>query len=68
MPDANDIVNYRVIYPNDEGGVSILVPSSECTSIDRLVQDVPYGKPHQVLPVSAIPDDRTYRNAWTFEE
>ncbi len=68
MPDANDVVNYRVIYPNDEGGVSILVPSSECPSIDRLVQDVPYGKPYQVIPVAAIPEDRTYRNAWTFEE
>jgi len=67
MPDTIDVQNFRVIYPNEEGGVSILVPSSECTSIDRLVQDVPAGKPHQVIPVSQIPDDRTYRNAWTFE-
>lgn len=64
----NDVTNYRVIYPNDEGGVCILVPSPSCPSIDRLVQDVPYGKAYQVVPVSAIPEDRTYRNAWTFDE
>ena len=62
------VTNYRVIYPNDEGGVSILVPSPSCSSIDRLVQDVPYGKSYEIVPVSAIPSDRTYRNAWTFDE
>jgi hypothetical protein len=67
--DLSDLVyDKRVIYRNEEGGVSILVPSSECTTIDRLIQDVPTGKPYQVLHVSEIPDDRTYRNAWTYEE
>ena len=64
----NEVTNYRVIYPNDEGGVSILVPSPSCPSIDSVVQDVPYGKSYEIIPVSAIPTDRTYRNAWTFDE
>ena len=67
MPD-NDVTNYRVIYPNDEGGVSIIVPSRSCQSIDRMVQIVPSGKPYRVVSVSDIPSDRTYRDAWTFEE
>lgn len=64
----SDILNTRIIYPNDEGGVSILIPSPECLSLERLIQDVPEGKPYQILDISEIPDDRTYRNAWTYEE
>ena len=50
------------------GGVSILVPSTHCPSIDRLIQDVPAGRPYQVIDMSEVPTDRTFRNAWTFEE
>ena len=66
--DEFDYENVRVIYPNDDGGVCIVVPSSECKTIDRLIQDVPAGKPYQVLHVSEVPDDKAYRNAWTYEE
>jgi hypothetical protein len=65
---SDQVYDKRIIYPSDEGGVSIIIPSLECTSIDRLIQDVPTGKPYQVLNVSEIPNDRTYRNAWTYEE
>lgn len=60
----------RVIYPNDEGGVSIIVPAPECElSLDQIIgQSVPSGKPHQIVNVSDIPSDREYRNAWTYEE
>ena len=68
MPGVEGVYNKRVIYPNDEGGVSILIPSTSCSSIDRLIQDVPAGKPYQVVNASEIPTDRNYRNAWTFEE
>jgi hypothetical protein len=68
MPGVEGVYNKRVIYPNDEGGVSIIVPSTSCPSIDRLIQSVPAGKPYQVVDMSDIPSDRTYRNAWTYEE
>jgi len=68
MPGVEGVFDKRVIYPNDEGGVSIIVPSPSCSSINRLIQDVPQGKPYQVVNVSEIPTDRSYRNAWTFEE
>ena len=66
MTGVEGVYDKRVIYPNDEGGVSILVPSPECPSIDRLVQDVPAGKPYQVVDVADIPSSREYRNAWTY--
>ena len=62
------VLNKRVIYPNSEGGVSIIVPSPSCSSIDKLVASVPAGTPYQIVDMSEIPTDRTYRNAWTFEE
>jgi len=60
----------RVIFPNDEGGVSILVPSPNCSlSFEEIIaKDIPAGKPYQVVDSSELPADRTYRNAWTYEE
>jgi len=67
---TNDYFDKRIIYPNDKGGVSIVVPAPDCElSLEQIAgKDVPAGKPYQVLNVSEIPDDRTYRNAWTYEE
>ena len=68
MPGVEGVYDKRVIYPNDEGGVSILVPSTSCPSIDRSIQEVPAGKSYQVVNASEIPTDRNYTNASTFEE
>jgi hypothetical protein len=65
---TDNVLSKRVIFPNEEGGVSILVPSPECPNIDALIANVPAGKPHQIVNVSDIPSDREYRNAWTYEE
>jgi hypothetical protein len=56
----------RIIYPNDEGGVSIIVPSPGVTE-EQLLMAVPKGKPYQIVDVADIPPDRTFRNAWTYE-
>jgi hypothetical protein len=63
-----DYANKRIIFPNDEGGVSIVVPAPDCElSLEQIAgKDVPAGKPYQIVDVSEVPDDRTYRNAWTF--
>lgn len=68
MSETQEVLNKRIIFPNDDGGVSIIIPSPECPSIDRLIQNVPTGKPYQVLDVSEIPSDRQYRSAWTYQE
>lgn len=63
-------MNQRIIYPNDEGGVSIIVPSDNCgLTIEQIAaKDVPAGKPYQIVNVEDVPSDRTFRNAWTYEE
>jgi hypothetical protein len=62
--------NIRIIYPNDEGGVSVIVPAPECglTIEEIAAKDVPTGKPYKILDVADIPSDRTFRNAWEYVE
>lgn len=65
-------MNQRIIYQNDEGGVSIIVPSpeylAEHTIEELAAKDVPAGKPFKIVDVSEIPEDRTFRNAWEYAE
>ena len=63
-------MNKRIIYPTDEGTVSIIIPSPEWLqthTIEELAaKDVPAGKPYKIVDVSEIPTDRTFRNAWEY--
>jgi hypothetical protein len=63
-------MNQRIIYPNDEGGVSVIVPSPNCglTIEEIAAKDVPAGKPYKIVDVADIPSDRTFRDAWTVNE
>jgi hypothetical protein len=65
-------MNQRIIYPNDDDGVSILIPTpeylAEHTIEELAAKDVPEGKPFKIVDVSEIPADRTFRNAWEYQE
>jgi hypothetical protein len=63
-------MNKRIIYKNDEGGVAIIIPATECglTIEEIAAKDVPEGKPYKIVDVSDIPSDRTFRNAWEYSE
>jgi len=63
-------MNKRIIYPNNEGGVSILIPSPNWKgTMEKLAaKDVPDGRPFQIVDASEIPSDRTFRNAWEYTE
>lgn len=58
----------RIIFQNDEGGVSIIVPSDEALNKYGIAaiaaKDVPAGKPYKIVDVADIPSDRTFRGAW----
>lgn len=60
----------RIIFPNDEGGVSVIVPAPDTgLTIEQVAtKDVPFGKPYQIVDAADVPEDRTYRNAWVYEE
>jgi hypothetical protein len=63
-------MNKRIIYPNDEGGVAVIIPAPECglTIEEIAAKDVPAGKPYKIVDVADIPSDRTFRNAWEYTE
>lgn len=52
----------RILFPNDDGGVSIIIPAE---SVEAAMKDIPSGKPYLIVDVADIPTDRTFRNAWT---
>lgn len=61
----------RIIYQNNDGGVSIIIPTPEAlqtlTIDDIAKKDVPAGVAYQIVDVSDIPTDRTFRGAWTWQ-
>lgn len=61
-------MSQRIIFLNDEGGVSVVVPSPECleghTIEEIALKDVPAGKPFKIVSIDDIPSDRTFRSAW----
>jgi hypothetical protein len=65
-------MNSRIIYPTDDGGVSIVIPAPEWlaqegNTMEVLAQTkVPEGKPYKIVDVADIPSDRTFRNAWEY--
>ena len=62
-------MDQRIIYGNDTGGVSIIVPCDCGLTIEEIAaKDVPTGVPYKIVDVSDIPADRQWRNQWTVDE
>jgi hypothetical protein len=57
-------MNQRIIYPNENGGVSIVIPTGELAIEEVARKDVPAGVAYKIVDVADIPSDRTFRNAW----
>ena len=58
----------RIVYQNDEGGISIIVPADCGLTVEEIAaKDVPTGKAYNIVDVSEIPTDRTFRDAWTWQ-
>ena len=51
----------RIIYQNESGGVSVIVPTG---SVELALKDVPEGVPYEIVSADDIPSDRYFRNAW----
>jgi len=60
----------RFIYTNDDGSISIVIPPDNCgLTLDQIkAKDCPSGKTVYTVNKSAIPTDRSFRNAWTYSE
>ena len=54
----------KIIYQNQEGGVSVIHPTGELSIEEVAAKDVPEGVAYEIVEDDAIPSDRTFRNAW----
>lgn len=55
-----------IIYPSDEGWLSIITPAPDCgVSVEEIARkDVPAGKPYHIINVNQLPQDDMFFNAW----
>ena len=61
-------MNQRIIYKTDDDGVAVIIPADCGLTIEEIAQkDVPAGKEYQIVDVSEIPSDRTFRGAWQWQ-
>ena len=62
----------KIIYKNIDNSVGVLIPTDEALSFATIEQiaekDVPKDLPYKVVSVDDIPTDRTYRNAWVWDD
>ena len=60
----------RIIYKNETGGVSVIIPFLGCgLTIEQIAaKDVPHGAPYKIVDASEIPSDRTDRALWDVDE
>lgn len=54
----------RIIYQNESGGVSVIIPTGELSIEEVAAKDVPAGVAYEIVEASEIPSDRTFRGAW----
>jgi hypothetical protein len=54
----------RIIFQNESGGVSVIIPSGELSIEQVAKKDVPAGVSYEIVDVSEVPSDRTFRGAW----
>ena len=55
-----------IIYPNDEGWLSVISPAPECgLTVEEIARkDVPAGKPYHIINADQLPQDNVFFNAW----
>ena len=64
MTQTTTMTNQRIIFQNESGGVSVIIPTGELPIEEVAKKDVPVGVPYEIVDFLAIPSDRTFRNAW----
>ena len=57
-------MNSRIIYKTPDGGVAVIIPAD---TIEACMKDIPEGAEYAIVDAADIPEDRTFRGAWTWE-
>ena len=54
----------KILYQNDQDGLSVIHPTGELPIEDVCQKDVPAGIPYLIVEDDVVPFDRSFRNAW----
>ena len=54
----------RIIYQNEDGGVSVVIPADPTEINDIAKQVVPKGVAFQIVSPASLPKNRRFRDAW----
>jgi hypothetical protein len=60
-------MNY-IIYPNERGGVSLVIPTGELAIEEVAAKDVPAGVPYKIVEDDELPQDHTFFDAWEYSD
>ena len=58
-------MNKRIIYKTPDDGVAVIIPAD---TIEACMKDIPEGAEYAIVDTADIPTDRTFRNAWEYQE
>lgn len=63
-------MNKRIIYKTDNNKVAVIIPAPSWTgTLEELAaKDVPANTPYKIIDVSELPSDRTFRDAWRWQD
>jgi hypothetical protein len=64
MTQTTTMTNQRIIFQNESGGVSVIIPTGELPIEEVVKKDVPAGVSYEIVTTDDIPSDRTFRGAW----
>ena len=57
----------KIIYQT-ETGIAIITPSGELSIEEVAKKDVPAGVTYRIINDDEVPSDRSFRNAWEYQE
>lgn len=61
----------KIVFKNTDGTIGVITPTEEALSFATIEQiaekDVPFELPYKIVPTADIPTDRTYRDAWEWD-
>lgn len=59
-----------IVYKTNNNGVAVLSPAPTWTgTLEELAKkDVPANTPYKIIEASELPSDRTFRNAWRWQD
>lgn len=57
-----------IVYPNEAGGVALVMPTGELPIEEVAAKDVPAGVPYKIMDAADVPADHTFFNAWVMTD